>query len=106
MVKNRRRQEVVVGGWLPGEGSRQGRLGALLAGVYDRTGVQAEEEGVPQRLLYVGRVGSGYTEEWLRQVGALLEELDADASPFDGRQPPKGARFLEPRLVAEVEFAE
>ena len=105
-VKNRRRQDVVVGGWLPGEGGRRGRIGALLAGVYDRTGAEAAARGQPQRLAYVGRVGSGYTEDALDRLDALLEPLATDSSPFEGRQPPKGARYVDPRLVAEVEFAE
>jgi bifunctional non-homologous end joining protein LigD len=35
-----------------------------------------------------------------------LEPLRTDESPFEGRQPPKGTIFVEPRLVAAVEFAE
>src|SRR3954449_3040622 len=35
-IKNTRRQELVIGGWVPGEGRRQGRIGALLMGYYDR----------------------------------------------------------------------
>ena len=35
-----------------------------------------------------------------------LEPLRRDASPFDGRQPPRGTIFVEPRLVASVEFRE
>ena len=35
-----------------------------------------------------------------------LEPLKRKDSPFDGRQPKKGAMFVEPKLVAEVEFLE
>ena len=35
-----------------------------------------------------------------------LEPLRRPNSPFDGRQPPKSTIFVEPRLVAQVEFAE
>ena len=35
-----------------------------------------------------------------------LEPLRTDESPFEGRQPPKGTIFVEPRLAAVVEFAE
>jgi bifunctional non-homologous end joining protein LigD len=34
-VKNRQRQELVIGGWVDGEGRRLGLPGALLLGVYD-----------------------------------------------------------------------
>lgn len=94
-VKNVMRQEVVVGGWLEGEGGRSGRLGALLVGVHD--------DG---RLRYSGRVGTGFDEQELQRLGKLLAERARDTSPFDTGKPPKGARFVEPELVAEVEFTE
>ncbi|MDP8943029.1 MAG: non-homologous end-joining DNA ligase [Actinomycetota bacterium] len=105
-VKNRRSQDVVVGGWIEGEGARRGRVGALLAGVHDVGAAEAEAREAPQRLRYVGRVGSGYSEADLDRLRRLLEPLAREESPFEGRQPPRGARFVEPRLVAEVEFAE
>src|SRR3954465_4251249 len=94
-VKNFRRADVVVGGWMPGEGGRTGRVGALLMGAYD--------DG---ELRYVGRVGTGFTEAELLRVQKLLEPLARDSSPFAGTQPPKGARFTEPELVASVDYGE
>jgi bifunctional non-homologous end joining protein LigD len=105
-VKNHRRQELVVGGWLPGEGNRSGRLGALVVGHYDTTPTEAKKRGEPQKLLYAGRVGTGFTEATLDLIGKELEPLARDDSPFDGRKPPKETHFVEPRLVAEVEFSE
>jgi bifunctional non-homologous end joining protein LigD len=96
-VKNVRTQELVVGGWMPGEGRRSDTIGALLAGYYDDDG---------EELRYAGRVGTGFTEDTLRQLSGLLRKLETDESPFTGRQPPKQAMFAEPRLVAEVEFRE
>lgn len=98
-VKNVRSQHLVIGGWMPGEGRRSGTLGALLVGYY-------EEAGEELRLRYAGRVGTGFSDETLRQLSTLLEKLRTDESPFTGRQPPKQAIFVEPRLVAEVEFRE
>jgi len=94
-IKNVCEQDVVIGGWTPGEGGRGGRLGALVTGVY--------EDG---RLLYAGKVGTGFTERTLALVARELEGLRSDDSPFDGRQPPKGTIFVEPRLVARVELRE
>ena len=54
-VKVRRHQEVVVGGWMPGEGNRSGRLGALLVGYHDAAG-----DGGPLR--FAGRVGTGFKD--------------------------------------------
>jgi len=95
-VKNIGTSDVVIGGWLAGEGGRSGRLGALVIGIPDDDGV----------LRYSGRVGTGFTQAELTRLGALLEPLATDASPFVGTQPPKLTRFVEPRLVARVEFTE
>jgi bifunctional non-homologous end joining protein LigD len=105
-VKNHNRQELVIGGWLPGKGARAGRVGSLAVGYFDVTRAEAERRGKPQQLLYAGNVGTGFKEADLRQLGELFEELRRDESPFSGRQPPKETRFVEPRLVAEVEFSE
>ena len=95
-VKNKRTTEVVVGGWLPGEGGRSGRLGALVVGFYD-------DEG---ELRYAGRAGSGFSESELKRVQTMLEELSRETSPFKGTQPPKLTRFVEPQLVASVEYSD
>ena len=94
-VKNVHRATLVIGGWLPGEGGRTGRFGALVVGFH--------EDG---ELRYAGRVGTGFTEAELMRVGRLLEPLSRETSPFAGRQPPKQTRFVEPRLVCDVEFVE
>jgi bifunctional non-homologous end joining protein LigD len=95
-VKNVTSQEFVIGGWTPGEGGRGHSLGALCVGVHDDDG----------RLLYSGKVGTGFTETTLGLLKRELEPLRSDTSPFEGRQPPKGTIFVEPRLVAGVEFRE
>ena len=106
-VKNRPRQEVVIGGWLPGEKGRSGRIGSLAVGYYDITADEAARKDRPQHLVYAGNVGTGFTEETLERLAELLEPLRRDESPFEGkRQPPKGTVFVEPRLVADVEFGE
>jgi bifunctional non-homologous end joining protein LigD len=94
-VKNVNLQDVVIGGWTPGEGGRSAHLGALAVGIM--------EDG---RLVYAGKVGTGFTETTLTMLRRELEPLRRPDSPFDGRQPPKGTIFVEPRLVASVEFRE
>ncbi len=94
-VKNVRRTEAVIGGWLGGEGGRAGRLGALVVGYYD-------EEGA---LRYAGRVGTGFDDRELDRLGRLLADRSRSTSPFEGRQPPKLTHFVEPDLVAAVDFA-
>jgi len=94
-VKNHGAQDVVVGGYTCGEGGRAASLGALAVGTFD--------EG---RLVYAGKVGTGFTASTLSDLTRRLEPLSRERSPFDGRQPPKGTVFVEPRLVARVEFRE
>jgi bifunctional non-homologous end joining protein LigD len=96
-IKNVGRQELVIGGWLPGEGRRRQRIGALLVGYYEPDG----------GFRYAGRVGTGFTESELERLSALLGPLERESSPFTaGERPPKEAVFVEPRLVAEIEFTE
>jgi bifunctional non-homologous end joining protein LigD len=99
-VKNVNRQEMVIGGWTPGEGRRRDRLGALLVGYFDG----GDETPV---LRYGGKIGTGFSERDLKALTARLTQLERAASPFAaGPDPPKGAHFVEPELVAEVEFRE
>src|SRR5215211_115755 len=98
-VKNLRSQELVIGGWLPGQGRRTGTLGALLVGYY-------EEDREGARLRYAGRVGTGFSEAELDRLAGILEPLRRDDSPFEGRQPPKEAVFVQPELVAQIAFRE
>jgi bifunctional non-homologous end joining protein LigD len=98
-VKNVRAQEVVIGGWLPGKGRREGELGALLVGYY-------EPDGGERRLRYAGKVGTGFADPDLRLLRERLAPLAREDSPFEGRQPEKGSRFVDPELVAQVEFNE
>jgi bifunctional non-homologous end joining protein LigD len=103
-VKHLRRQELVIGGWLPGEGRRTDRIGALLMGYHDSNPTRPP----PNRALrYAGRVGTGFTERTLTELTRLLKPLRTDANPFDDpRKLPRNAEFVAPELVAEVEFRE
>ena len=94
-VKHHREQEFVVGGWLEGEGSRGGRIGALLIGYYDDEGLK-----------YAGRVGTGFTEAELDRLAGLLAPLATTENPFAGKGLPRDAHFVQPELVAEVRFTE
>jgi bifunctional non-homologous end joining protein LigD len=88
-------QEFVIGGFTDPAGSRTD-FGALLVGYH---------EG--RRLLYAGKVGTGYSAATLRDLGAKLRALEAPTSPFlDARPIPRGTHWTRPRLVAQIGFAE
>ncbi|MFL5864099.1 MAG: non-homologous end-joining DNA ligase [Solirubrobacteraceae bacterium] len=96
-IKHVRRQELVICGWLPGEGRRADRIGALLMGYWTGDG----------RLRYAGRVGTGFTERTLAELGRALAPLRCDNCAFDeAPKLPRNAVFVEPELVAEIEFRE
>ncbi len=99
-IKHTQRQELVIGGWIPGEGRRSERIGALLMGVY-------EGEGDNRRLRYAGRVGTGFTEQTLDKLAGMLGPLRCAECRLAGAPKlPRNAVFVEPRLVAEIEFRE
>lgn len=87
------RQEFVIVGFTPPQGARRG-IGALLLG-YHRNG----------KLLYAGKVGTGFSERTLEDLRGRLEPLGVERPAVDN--PPREARvtWVEPTLVAEVEFA-
>lgn len=103
-IKNVFRQEVVIGGWKPGEGMRASLLGSLIVGVYDRS---AGHQG---GLVYAGHVGTGFTTDTLQMLTGKLAPLRRPTSPFGSTipVPPEHARsavWVEPELVIEVAFA-
>jgi DNA ligase D-like protein (predicted ligase) len=87
-------QELVIGGFTAPRGSRT-QLGALLLGYYD--------DG---RLRYAGKVGTGFTQETLRQLAASLAPLERASSPFSDEVKEPHTTWVEPRLVAQVGFTE
>jgi bifunctional non-homologous end joining protein LigD len=96
-VKNVRQQELVVGGWLPGENSRGSTFGALLVGYYTDDGA----------LRYAGRVGGGFTDAMLDEFKTRLDELASSDNPFTPPPAlPRHARFVRPELVIEAAYTE
>jgi bifunctional non-homologous end joining protein LigD len=87
-------QELVIGGFTPPQGSRK-RFGALLVGYY--------EDG---ELRYAGKVGTGFSERTLAELGDKLQALERPDSPFARDGLPRQARWVEPRLVAQIAFGE
>src|SRR5256714_13755595 len=85
-IKNRNRQELVIAGWLDGEGKRRGHPGALLLGYH--------KEG---KLVYAGKVGTGFTDKTLDELNEKLKALAVDRNPFQaGVAPPRAAHFVQP----------
>ena len=96
-MKNHPHQEVVIGGWRPGQGRREGGIGSLLMGI-----------PTPDGLRYVGKVGSGFDDRMLDDLMALLAPLARDTSPLVDvpREDARDAHWVEPELVGEVSYGE
>ncbi len=96
-LKNLRTQEVVVIGWSLGSNARSATLGSVLLAVHDAG-----------ELHYVGKAGSGFTDEALGQARSVLEGIETAEPPVEDvpQADARGARWVEPLLVGEVSFAE
>jgi bifunctional non-homologous end joining protein LigD len=96
-IKLHRAQEVVVGGWRPGQGRRDGGVGSLLIGIPAADGLH-----------YLGRVGSGFNDHQLDEIQELLKPLGTKTSPFVDvpREDARDANWVTPSLVGEVTYGE
>ncbi|WP_280380625.1 non-homologous end-joining DNA ligase [Nocardia wallacei] len=93
-VKNSRDQEVVIVGWRPGTGRREGHIGSLLMAAHDDTGA----------LTYIGNVGTGFTRAMLADLKQRLRPLRRTTPTVRAEVP--DAVWVEPELVGEVTFTE
>jgi DNA ligase D-like protein (predicted ligase) len=88
-------QELVIGGFTAPQGMRTD-FGALLVGYY--------EDG---ELRYAGKVGTGFDQRTLSELGARMLQLERSEPPFVDVHPiPKGTHWIEPRLVGQFAFSE
>jgi bifunctional non-homologous end joining protein LigD len=87
-------QELIIGGFTQPRGSRIA-FGALLLGYYRG-----------RKLVYAGKVGTGFDHDMLRRLGRMLAGLETGSSPFAADGLPSGARWVKPKLVAQIAFAE
>jgi bifunctional non-homologous end joining protein LigD len=93
-VKVRKESEFVIGGYTAPKGGRQ-HIGALLVGLYDKT-----------KLRYVGKVGTGFTQDTLAMLAEKLTRLRTEVCPFDPAPRMRDATWVRPRLVAQIVYAE
>jgi len=93
-VKVRKESEFVIGGYTAPKGGRQ-HLGALLVGLYDGP-----------ELRFVGKVGTGFTQDTLDILATKLERLRTEKPPFDPAPRIKDATWVRPKLVAQLVYAE
>lgn len=94
-IKLVQEQEVVIGGYTKPNGKRD-YFGALILGVYNK-----------KKFEYVGLVGTGFDGYKLNDLKAKLDQLAIEESPFSNLHDlPNLASWVQPKLVAEVNFHE
>jgi bifunctional non-homologous end joining protein LigD len=94
-IKILNRQDCVVLGWTPGQGGRGSSFGALLLGAY-RDG----------DLVWIGQVGTGFNDATIKDLMARLKELEVETPPVADPElrKVKGAHWVRPELVADVQY--
>lgn len=107
-VKNVNEQEFVIGGFTPPENTRP-HFGSIAVGYFDHG-----------KLLYAGKVGTGFDRKLLASLHQKFLELEIADCPFTNLPMAHKARFgqgmtrsamrdvtwIRPELVAQVKFAE
>lgn len=95
-IKTKNRQEVIICGYTEPKGSRA-HFGSLLLGVYRGSD-----------LLYIGRVGTGFSDALLKNLMVQFAKIKRKTSPFKEKLPriAGAVTFLKPILVCEVSFSE
>jgi bifunctional non-homologous end joining protein LigD len=93
-VKAKQEEELVIGGYTAPGGTRS-HFGSILVGGYRRG-----------KLLYAGRVGTGFNEKTLTDLKRRFRKIERADSPFADLPKEKDATWLEPRLVAQIAFQE
>lgn len=88
-IKKRSEFDLVVGGYIQGKGRREHYFGGLLLGAYDSG-----------KLIYVGRVGSGFSEKELQEIIGDFEA--STAIPFSIPPETPGVKWLKPNIVVQV----
>ena len=97
-IKCSNRQEFIIVGYTQPKGTRSG-FGSLLLGLHDENG----------KLLYAGKVGTGFNHATLQSLHRQLKKLETDKSPLAKAAPAadvRGAQWLKPELMCEVAYAE
>ena len=92
-IKKLKTCDCIIFGYTRGEQAREKTFGALLLGLYDKDG----------KPVYVGKVGTGFTQQMLRTLMDKFEKIKTDTAPF---RPESGdvVTWLEPKLVCEVAY--
>lgn len=92
-IKNVRTCDCVIFGYTRGEGVREPTFGALLLGLYRGSDP-----------VYVGRVGTGFTDDQLHTLRELFKGYEVESATLEGANLPARVTWLRPELACEVAY--
>jgi len=92
-IKKLRSCDCVIFGYTSGSGARADTFGALLLGLYD----------VGKKPVYVGKVGTGFSQAVLQTLSERFKQLKTDKAPFEPDIPDE-VTWLKPEMVCEVGY--
>jgi bifunctional non-homologous end joining protein LigD len=85
--------DCVLFGFTKGTGARAKSFGALILGLYDG-----------KTPVFVGKVGTGFTERTLQELLGAFKPLETDKKPFEPTDVHEEITWLKPKLVAEIYY--
>jgi DNA ligase D-like protein (predicted 3'-phosphoesterase) len=85
--------DCVIFGYTKGEGVRRASFGALILGLYDK-----------ENPVYIGKVGTGFSEERIKELLESFESLKTEKETLKGVEIAEEIIWLKPGLVCEVEY--
>jgi bifunctional non-homologous end joining protein LigD len=91
-IKKLRSCDCVIFGYTKGSGARAETFGALLLGLYG-----------DKKPVYVGKVGTGFSQQMLKNLSDMFQQLKTDKAPFKVDIPDERT-WLKPALVCEVTY--
>jgi bifunctional non-homologous end joining protein LigD len=111
-------QEFVIGGYTPPAGARK-HFGAILVGYYE-SNKGGNRKKTDSRLLFAGKVGTGFNSKLLSALAKKFREEKRDSCPFADLPSKQGGQWVQgitpsmmkqmhwvnPKFVAQIKFAE
>lgn len=93
-IKRFRICDCIIFGYTKGKGHRSGTFGALILGLYNANKIPT----------YVGKVGSGFSDEDLTILAQAFQQLQTESTPLRQLETSEEITWLRPVLICEVKY--
>ena len=89
-IKKLQSCDCIIFGYTKGTGTRAKTFGALILGLYDE-----------KKPVFVGKVGTGFTQKTLEKLSEVFKPLETEKAPFETGLHEE-ITWLKPKLVSEI----